>query len=46
VKRPRAWIKLQVDRSRRSNLAADETNKVRSDRIAIVHPAKEVGIEK
>jgi hypothetical protein len=46
VKHPRAWIKLQLDRGRQSDLAADKTNKVRSDRIPIVHPAKEVGIEK
>ncbi|MFZ2061446.1 MAG: hypothetical protein WAU82_10585 [Candidatus Binatus sp.] len=40
-----AWIKL-LDRGRQSDFAADKTNKVRSDRIPIIHPAKEVGIEK
>jgi hypothetical protein len=41
-----ARIKLQVDRGRQSDSAADKNNKVRGDRISILHPAKEVGIEK
>jgi hypothetical protein len=35
-----------VDRGLQSDLAADKTNKARSDRIPILHRAKEVGIEK